>query len=103
MGFPRVMKACAHLDALLADREWIDGGNKRTVADAYFVGIARWAEYHQVLTTEQYPNLYRHLRKLRSDPAVIFADATEKALPAATTAKCLGPVTLEELESRLPM
>lgn len=102
LGRQRVDAACSHLNALLADREWIDGGDKRTVADAYFVGLARWAEYHRVLDMEKYPHFHRHLQKLRSDPAVFFADAVEQKRPAITSGKFLGHVTLEELEARLP-
>jgi len=102
LGRERVAAACAHLNDLLADREWIDGGNKRTVADAYFAGLARWAEYHRVLDVAKYPHLHRHLQKLRADPAVAFADAIEKKKVTASSGKFLGHVTLEELEPRLP-
>ncbi|HYD58816.1 MAG TPA: glutathione S-transferase family protein [Noviherbaspirillum sp.] len=102
LGRQRVAAACAHLDGLLADREWIDGGSKRTVADAYFVGLARWAEYHRVLDVEKYPHFHRHLQKLRDDPAVAFADAIEKKKEGVSRGKFLGHVTLEELEAVLP-
>jgi glutathione S-transferase len=102
LGRPRVAKACADLNALLADRAWIDGGAKRTVADAYFAAIARWAEYHQVLDPASYPHLSRHLQKLRGDPAVQFADAIEHQRPALSGGGFRGQVTLEALAAQLP-
>lgn len=101
LGRARVAKACAYLDGLLSGREWMDGGAKRTVADAYFAGLARWAEYHRVLDVQAYPNLHRHLQKLRADPAVSFADAIERQQLATTTGRFVRHVALDELESRL--
>jgi glutathione S-transferase len=102
MGGKKVQAACGYLDGLLAKRQWIDGGDKRTVADAYFFAIARWAEYHRVLSVERYPHMHRHLQMLRRDPAVVFADAIERNLPAATTGQFAGHVSLEALQARLP-
>jgi len=102
LGQARVTRSCRYLDGLLADREWVDGGNKRTVADAYFVALARWAEYHKVLSVDTYPNLHRHLQKLRTDPAVAFAHAIENQTPAQSSGGFLGHVALETLELRLP-
>jgi glutathione S-transferase len=101
LGNPRVQQACAYLNGLLAEREWIDGGSKRTVADAYFAAIARWAEYHKVLDVRQHPHLSRHLQKLRTDPAVIFADAIERQIEAKSGGRFRGHVTLDEVEPML--
>lgn len=102
LGRKQVAAACRYLDGLLATRQWIDGGDKRTVADAYFAGIARWAEYHRVLDMQTYPHMDRHLQTLRRDPAVVFADAIERKLPASTTSGFAGHVSLEALRRRLP-
>lgn len=101
LGREQVSKGCAHLDGLLADREWLQG-DERSMADAYFVGIARWAEYHRLFDMErQYPHLARHLRKLKEDPAVRFAEAIERGEPATGQGHFRGHVTLEELRPRL--
>lgn len=102
MGNRKVAAACGYLDGLLATRQWIDGGDKRTVADAYFAAIARWAEYHRVFGAEAYPHMHRYLQTLRQDPAVAFADAIERKLPARTTGGFAGHVSLEALQRRLP-
>jgi glutathione S-transferase len=100
LGRAAVAKNCAYLDTLLSDREWLLGGEKRTVADAYLTGIGRWVEYHQLFDLQRmYPNLHRYLQKLNADPAVIFAQAIENGQAATTTGKFMGHVTLEELRA----
>lgn len=67
IGQKEVTKNCMYLNTLLADREWLLGGEKRTVADAYLTGIGRWVEYHQLFDLQQeYPHLYRHLQQLKA-------------------------------------
>lgn len=100
IGRAEVAKNCAYLDTLLTDREWLLGGKKRTLADAYLTGIGRWVEYHQLFDLQQmYPNLHRYLQKLKSDSAVMFAEAIENEQAAKTTGKFMGHVTLEELRA----
>ena len=100
VGREDVKKAHEHLDAMLADREWM-AGSSRTVADAYFIGLARWATYHKVLDLKDYPNVWRLVQKLEADPAVAFAHAIEAETPAVSTGRFLGHVTLEELSPKL--
>lgn len=101
LGRESVSESCAYLDKLLAEREWLLG-DERSMADAYFVGIARWAEYHRLFDLKQeYPNLARHLAKLRDDPAVRFAEAIERGEQPVGQGHFKGHVSLRELESRL--
>ena len=101
LGREKVAEGCAYLDGLLADREWLLG-DYRTMADAYFIGIVRWAEYHRLFDLKQeYPNLARHLAKLRDDPAVRFAEAIERGEQPAGRGHFRGHVSLQELEPRL--
>lgn len=100
-GEDNVRKEYAYLDALLADREWLLGGDKPTVADAYLFAIGRWAEYHKVFVLEErYPNVARYMRKLADDPAVRFALAVEKSAGASGSGNgsCLGHVSLAQLD-----
>jgi glutathione S-transferase len=100
IGRAEVAKNCAHLDALLTEREWLLGGKKRTAADAYLSGIGRWVEYHQLFDLQQmYPNLNRYLQKLNADPAVMFAQAIENEQVAKPTGKFMAHVTLEDLRA----
>jgi glutathione S-transferase len=102
LGRENVAEAYAHLDRIMADRDWIAGTPHRTIADAYLVGIARWGEdLKQFNLAREYPRLYRHLQKLEADPAVAFAHAIEDGRPAKTSGGFLGHVTLQEVRPRL--
>ncbi|MBW4577950.1 MAG: glutathione S-transferase family protein [Tildeniella nuda ZEHNDER 1965/U140] len=105
VGRAEVAKNCAYLDTFLVNQEWLLGGKTRTLADAYLAGIGRWVDYHQLFDLQQmYPNLHRYLQKLKSDPAVLFAEAIENDQAAIASSKFMGHVTLEELHaaSRMP-
>lgn len=90
-----VAQAHANLDAMLRDRKWLLGEH-RTLVDAYFIGIARWTAYHDVIDRRSYPNVQRLFQQLEADPAVQFAHAIEEQRPATSTGGFLGEVDLEE-------
>lgn len=101
LGREHVAVGCAYLDGLLAKRDWLLG-DERSMADAYFIGVARWAEYHRLFDLNQeYPNLARHLARLKDDPAVRFAEAIERGEEPRGQGHFRGHVSLRELESRL--
>lgn len=96
-----VAKHFAHLEQVLAEQDWL-AGDGRTIADAYFAGVARWGEDLKMFDLKtEYPHVYRHMQKLAADPAVIFAHAVEEGQPAISNGGFLGHVTLEELSGRL--
>jgi glutathione S-transferase len=98
----KAARGYAHLQAMLSEREWLAGGEVKTVADAYFVGIARWGEDLGLFELRrEYPRLHAFMRKLAADEGVIFAHAIEDETPAKTAGKFLGQVTLEEIRPRL--
>jgi len=94
-GRARVEKAHARLEALLGDRPWLLGEH-RTWVDAYFIGIARWTEYHDAVDRRAFPNLRRLIEKLEADPAVKFAHAIEQQRPAVSAGGFEGEVRLED-------
>lgn len=91
----KVVKAHADLDRMLGDKEWLLGDHK-TLADAYFMGIARWADYHDVVDRKDYPNLSRLFEKLENDPAVRFAHAIEDEQPVQSTGGYRGHISATE-------
>lgn len=95
-GRGKVERAHAVLERLLGDRPWLLG-EQRTLADAYFIGIARWTRYHDVADRRDYPNLQRLFEKLETDPAVIFAHAIEAERPAVSAGGFLGHVSLQDV------
>ncbi|EJL34777.1 glutathione S-transferase [Caulobacter sp. AP07] len=89
------------LEARLAERDWL-AGDRQSVADAYFAGVARWgADLGLFDLARDFPRVHAHLRKLDADPAVAFAHAVEDAAPAVSAGGFLGQVTLDALKPRL--
>lgn len=93
-GRAKVQKAHADLEAMLGTQRWLFGDH-RTLADAYFSGIARWADYHGI-DRSAFPNLQRLVEQLDADPAVRFAHAIEAQLPAVSAGGFEGQITLDE-------
>ena len=95
-GIAKVEQAHAQLETLLAGREWLIG-DKRSLADAYFMGIARWNDFHKVVDRREYPALNRLYQRMLDDPAVRFAHAIEHEEPATSAGGFLGHVSLDEV------
>lgn len=95
-----VHKAHADLEAMLGDSAWLLG-ERRSLADAYFAGIARWTKYHDVIDLADYPRLKALYDRLQADPAVRFAHAVERGEEAASGGGFRGEVALAETLERL--
>jgi glutathione S-transferase len=93
-GRAMVAKTHAQLEALLDGRDWLLG--RRSLADAYFFGIARWSDFHEAVERRDYPGLHRLFERLKDDPAVHFALAVEHGDPAQSSGGFAGEVSLEE-------
>lgn len=90
-----------HLQKLLDGQEWL-AGETRTVADAYFIGVARWGEDLGLFDiATEFPRLHQHMAKLEADPAVIFAHAIEDEKPATSAGGFRGHAALDELTPRI--
>lgn len=100
LGRRQVAKAHAQLETLLGGRDWLVGP-RRSIADAYLTGIARWAEYHKAAEQSAYPSLHRLLQRLNNDPAVTFARAIEAGEEPRGSGAFLGHVRLADLAPRL--
>ena len=101
-GRAKVRKAHADLSAMLGDKPWLLG-DRRTLADAYFIGIARWNEYHQAVDRRDHPNLQRLFDRLEADPAVAFAHAIEEQRAAASTGGFAGEVAFDQAMAGLSL
>jgi glutathione S-transferase len=95
-GREKVAKAHADLRARLGHRQWLLGDH-RSLADAYFAGIARWADFHQAVERHRYPGLQRLYDRLQDDPAVRFAHAIEEQQAARSSGTFSGHVDLAEM------
>ena len=94
-GIANVGKVHATLERLISGRQWLLG-DRKSFADAYFAGIARWNDFHQVVDRRRFPTLDALYRRLQEDPAVRFAWAVEHEEDARTTGNFLGHVSLDE-------
>lgn len=100
-GSSQVRKAHAQLEALLGDQDWLLGP-RRTLADAYFAGLARWVEFHQVFDPRAFPRLHRLRERLESDEAVRFAHAIEHEQAASSAGDFRGHVSFDAVLGELP-
>lgn len=103
-GAGKVRRAHEQLHAMLGQQPWLLG-TERSLADAYFSGLARWTAYHDVADRKDYPGLERLYGQLEADPAVQFAHAVEKegaAVKMRGAGGFQGHVTLEEALRLLP-
>lgn len=96
MGHHKVRRAHAALEGLLDGRDWL-AGDRRSAADAYLMGIARWNDFHQVLDRRDYPALHALCERLQADPAVRFAHGVEHGEPVRSTGAFAGHVELDEV------
>lgn len=93
-GIAKVEKAHAALELMLGGKEWLMG-DKRSLADAYFMGVARWNDFHKVVDRAQFPALNSLYQRMLDDPAVRFAHAIEHEEQAVSAGGFLGHVSLE--------
>ena len=75
-------------------------GDRPTLADALFIGIARWLEFHEVADPARWPKLAALRTRLEADPAVIFATALESGDSVAGSGPFRGHVPLAEVIER---
>ncbi len=96
MGHHKVRKVHADLEQMLGKNPWLAGA-QRTAADAYFMGIARWNDFHQVLDRREFPALHAHQERVQAEPGVRFAQAVEHGEDAQSVGAFRGHVTLDEV------
>lgn len=84
------------LEAMIGDSAYLLG-DKPTLADAVFVGVARWAEFHQAIDQQAYPRILALRKRLEADPAFCFALAVEEGRPAVGSGAMQGLVPLQNV------
>lgn len=96
--FGRSLVALRHtqLEAMIGDSPYLLG-DRPTLADAVFVGVARWADFHQAVDPRDYPRLHALRQRLEADPAFRFALAVEEGRPAIGGGAMKGMVPLEQV------
>ena len=84
------------LEEMIGDSPYLLG-DRPTLADAVFVGVGRWADFHQAIDPSDYPKLRALKARLEANPAVIFATAIENGEQPAGSGAMKGQVPLKEL------
>ncbi|MDW6020381.1 glutathione S-transferase family protein [Mesorhizobium sp. BAC0120] len=94
-GRAAVAKRHQQLEAMIDDNRYLLG-DRPTLADAMFVGVARWADFHQAIDPADFPRLRALKERLEGDPAFGFAKSIEDGRPASGSGAMAGLVTLDE-------
>jgi len=95
-GTTKVRHAHQALEQMIGTGPWLLG-EQRSFADAYFAGIARWNDYHQVVDRREFPRVQQLFERLQDDAGVQFAHAIEAQQPATSSGGFLGEVRLEDV------
>ena len=98
-GREAVIERHDKLETMAGDRAFL-AGDRPTLADALFIGIARWLEFHEVAESARWPRLAAIRQRLEADPAVVFATALERGETLEGTGACRGHVGLADLIAR---
>lgn len=98
-GKEAVIERHDKLEAMVGDTLYLVG-DRPTLADALFIGIARWLEFHEVADPGRWPKLAALRARLESDPAVIFATALESGDGVTGSDAFRGHIPLAEVIDR---
>lgn len=95
-GTEKVRHVHQALEQMIGNGPWLLGG-QRSLADAYFAGIARWNDYHQVVDRRHFPKLQQLFEQLQDDAGVQFAHAIEAQRTVTSSGGFLGEVRLQDV------
>jgi glutathione S-transferase len=99
-GKALVEAAFGKLEALLGERSWLVG-DRISMAEAYYVGVARWADFHSIIDWADFPRARALYDRTEADPAIAFAHAIEQGEAPAGTGAFQGHVELADIAARL--
>jgi len=95
-GREGVAKRHRQLEAMLGDSPFMLG-DKPTLADALFIGIARWADFHKAVDPGEFPRIRGVRDRLEATPAFVHALAIEEGRPAPASEHFRGHVEIESI------
>jgi glutathione S-transferase len=96
--FGRTQVANRHrkLEAMMGEGPYLLG-DRPTLADMMFAGVARWADFHKAVGPGDYPRIEALKQRLQADPAVRFATAIENGESPRGSSAFKGHVPLAEV------
>lgn len=89
------------VEAMIGDSPYLMG-SRPTLADAVFIGVARWADFHEAIDPADYPKIKALKERLAADPAVRFAKSIEDGDAVSPTAAMRGLIPLAEALETAP-
>lgn len=95
-GHESVRERHDKLEAMIGDGPYLLG-QRPTLADAIFVGVARWLDIHQVDDPASWPRTLELRRRIEDDPAVKFALAIENGERPRGSGACRGHIDLKDV------
>lgn len=87
------------LEQMVGDNPFLLGSHP-CLADAIFIGVARWLAIHQVAEPTRWPKIAAMRERISRTPAVSFATAIEDGETPAGSGAFLGHVPLSEVIER---
>lgn len=84
------------LEELIGDTPYLLG-DRPTLADGVFIGVARWNAFHQAVEPGAYPKIEALIERLMADPAVAFAQAREEGETPPGGGALIGEVSLAQI------
>ncbi|PDT82743.1 glutathione S-transferase [Bradyrhizobium sp. Y36] len=99
LGARRVIERHDKFEAMVEPREFLLG-ERPTLADALFVGVARWLDFHAIAEPRRWPKLAALREHLEADPAVVYATALENGGSHPGTGLCAGHLALADVIAR---
>jgi glutathione S-transferase len=101
-GRRAVAKRHQQLEDMIGEHLYL-AADKPTLADALFVGVARWADVHEAVDPSDFPRVAALRQKLEADPAFQFASRIEKGQEAEGSGAMVEHVPLTELLQGTPV
>ena len=91
-----VAKRHEQLEAMIGDSPYLLG-DRPTLADAVFAGVARWVDFHKAVDPQDYPRILALRQRIEADPAFRFTLAVEDGRPAIGSGAMKGLVPLADV------
>lgn len=98
-GAQNVIERHDKLEAMAGDRPFLVG-ERPSLADFVFIGVARWLDFHAVSEPSRWPKLAGLRRRLEAEPAVVYATALENGERPEGSGACRGHLALAEVIER---
>lgn len=95
-GRERILERHDKLEEMISDTPFLVG-DRPTLADAVFIGVARWLDFHAIAHKSRWPKMAALRERLEADPAVTYATALESGDNPTRTGSCVGHAPLAEV------